>query len=674
MSPFIQSVAEPGQSEFGSEAGYAALSTEEAEAQSIHTDAQSELDKQEVQAVHLVVPTKDAEHNEDARSTQTRPSRWQRMMLDTWIPELLAITTSTSCLIAIAVVLSVFTGREPPTLPYGITLNAVIATLATASRSMLLYTVATALSQLKWCWYQKQRKIEDIQIFDDASRGPWGAFSLLIFLRARPLASFGAIITILALAFDPFVQLILTYPTRMVPSQVLTPPPVISAFDFMVESYSDQWTNALEAGIWSEPEAFYQLPSCPSSNCTWPPFHSIGWCHKCQDATASARFTNCDLDALWRNTDKSTSTGCYVDLGYTENDYLNTTIPVFEQLPEYSLGSTLAAPYSSRGAVTTDAVWMISSSFAQNGIGNSSTIMGVLDPVITLARVVIGFTDLDTNGPPTLSIDKAEECILSICDIEYKVSNVGKRASTKPLDKNFGWITRHEGQGGDPYRAPACWQKTEPIHRNDSLYACGSSHRQDSVFCPLSLANPSNLAGLDCTIGDDKTSRYAMSIDAHLSGQRQAVLNDDGSVFPLEFSSPAVQYIATHSLDKALAGISASLSQLSITAQNSTTKIHGTASVVQTYVQPAWYWLVFPFTLVIMSFAFLTLAIVQSKVKNVRPWKASVLPLLYHGLDESILSRQAAPETASGMARLAQDASVRLVYCNTAKKTGLKPT
>jgi hypothetical protein len=51
-------------------------------------------------------------------------------------------------------------------------------------------------------------------IQDAASRGPLGSAILLLALRTRPLASLGAVITIFAVAFDPFIQQIIRYPSR----------------------------------------------------------------------------------------------------------------------------------------------------------------------------------------------------------------------------------------------------------------------------------------------------------------------------------------------------------------------------------------------------------------------------------------------------------------------------
>ena len=47
--------------------------------------------------------------------------------------------------------------------------------------------IGASISQSKWLWYRQEepRALEDLQLFEDASRGPWGAVALLISIRAR---------------------------------------------------------------------------------------------------------------------------------------------------------------------------------------------------------------------------------------------------------------------------------------------------------------------------------------------------------------------------------------------------------------------------------------------------------------------------------------------------------
>lgn len=101
---------------------------------------------------------------------------------------------------------------------FGITLNTLVAVLSTLSRTALLVPVASCISQLKWIHLvAAPRPLREVQVFDDASRGPWGSLELIWKLHARTkLATWGSIITIMTLAMGPFTQQLLSYPSRSV--------------------------------------------------------------------------------------------------------------------------------------------------------------------------------------------------------------------------------------------------------------------------------------------------------------------------------------------------------------------------------------------------------------------------------------------------------------------------
>jgi hypothetical protein len=89
---------------------------------------------------------------------------------------------SIGCLIAVVVVVDAYDGERIPELVSGLTINAIISVLSTASRASLIFVVSATMGQLKWCWLRRSgRRIQDIQAMDDASRGPMGAFGVLVF-------------------------------------------------------------------------------------------------------------------------------------------------------------------------------------------------------------------------------------------------------------------------------------------------------------------------------------------------------------------------------------------------------------------------------------------------------------------------------------------------------------
>ncbi|MCJ1479503.1 hypothetical protein MMC13_008189 [Lambiella insularis] len=97
-----------------------------------------------------------------------------------------------------------------------------VAAVATVIRTPLLLVVAGGLNQSAWNWLAEKetsgdssrQALEDLEIFSEAAANSRNSIRLLIRTRGRYIASFGALITVLSLAFDAFVQQVLTTETQ----------------------------------------------------------------------------------------------------------------------------------------------------------------------------------------------------------------------------------------------------------------------------------------------------------------------------------------------------------------------------------------------------------------------------------------------------------------------------
>jgi hypothetical protein len=222
-------------------------------------------------------------------------------------------------------------------------------------------------------------------IQDAASRGPLGSLILLFSLRSRPLASLGAVITILALAFDPFIQQIVQYPS-ILSSDSGTAASVRRSLNFSINATSTDWLNAVSAGIWSGAEPFAQQPSCPSGNCTWMEYSSTGWCSKCE-AAIYANITDCRFDAKIFDVKRlNTTESCSVDFGHGNKIQVlgsYTTTDVVESAQQWSLEYT-----QNRSTIIKDVVWPLE--LLNNNLSwplSNETYAGVTNPVVALGYV-----------------------------------------------------------------------------------------------------------------------------------------------------------------------------------------------------------------------------------------------------------------------------------------------
>lgn len=115
----------------------------------------------------------------DSRTTQpVRPSA--SLQAGSWIFELLNLFIAFAAVASIIAVLAHFDDQPLPKWPYGITMNAPIALLVTIATAALAVPLSNGLSQLKWIHFKtSQAPLTDIELFDEASRGTWGAAKLL---------------------------------------------------------------------------------------------------------------------------------------------------------------------------------------------------------------------------------------------------------------------------------------------------------------------------------------------------------------------------------------------------------------------------------------------------------------------------------------------------------------
>jgi hypothetical protein len=138
-------------------------------------------------------------------------SSWGNYLYNWWLWEVASVFISVICMSCIILVLLVYHDKPIPSLPAGLTFNALVSLLATLSKAAMLVTVAACISQLKWHWFGQTRKMRDFELFDQASRGPWGALQLIARTRSPWLVGLGAVITVVALGVEPFMQQIISF-------------------------------------------------------------------------------------------------------------------------------------------------------------------------------------------------------------------------------------------------------------------------------------------------------------------------------------------------------------------------------------------------------------------------------------------------------------------------------
>lgn len=328
----------------------------------------------------------------------------------------------------IGVVVFVYDDHAAPSLPQGISLKAVVSVLATIPKSALLFMVAACICQPKWPWYHIQRNLNDLQLLDDASRGPLGSIKLLFTRIIQSITSIGALITVLTLALDPFLQQLISYPIKEIYTDS-TLASVSRATSFKIYSYDGPFAAAINAGIWTDPPI--QTPTCPTGNCTWPGYTSMVLCSRCGKVTEHAVLKDCDIEAYNPAIGDATSAilPCRVELA--DGGIINAPITVTfsNGTPDglnYSRDSVASVSILPGPPDTDSSTWYDRTDFG-DCLHTTGTHPGLEGPILAIGRASFLHGKDDDVAKSvydflSIQLQCAQEWVIDNCFADYTVS------------------------------------------------------------------------------------------------------------------------------------------------------------------------------------------------------------------------------------------------------------
>ncbi|VUC26724.1 unnamed protein product [Clonostachys rosea] len=170
---------------------------------------------------------------------------------------------------------------------------------------MTIILLAEAISQLKWNWFASHpRPLHDMYHFDQASRGPWGSFLLLIKARGRfiSFAWVAALVFLSGLVTSFLTQSTITYKKDLVvnPAGIVSAP-IAQAYPNPASDFNDfqriklgygMARSAYQAAIYTVNE-FWPVPqpNCSEVKCNWSSYSLLGMCASIRNVTDQLNLT-----------------------------------------------------------------------------------------------------------------------------------------------------------------------------------------------------------------------------------------------------------------------------------------------------------------------------------------------------------------------------------------------
>ncbi|KAJ5116552.1 hypothetical protein N7456_000900 [Penicillium angulare] len=536
----------------------------------------------------------------DDFSTASADSRKGRDALSTTAKACIGVGVTFGAFIIMTLTV-IYNGKQKPQLFKGITLNAIVSILATASKSSLMFVVGECIAQLRWVSFRESRQsLSYIQLYDSASRGPWGSLIILFKDKCRSLVTIGALIVIFTATFDPFMQQIVDYPVRPTQKQSEAAQVVQSRYLLPSAHKSKALTDAFNGGIWDD--SIEPKVSCPTGNCTWPNFRSVEMCTKCVDFDPS-NVTLSPWNAISFNSGLGQGQNISFNISILDGaplDYsVSITREIFQEQPReytyvmslpkyiYWVADSLVGPSNDKPMAP-----------AQNGLGH---LFGIDDPLMVTASVELNLMEMFSTNTSTFISDlmgnikvvKVTECALSICAREYAISVQSGDTSVKTLEEDFGRMYKVSSTKLE-IDEELCW-KPSPSPMTDwnttgqsELYWHTDNNGMQAQWRSMDLAN-------------------------------------------FEFCGVEPSWYYDEILALAVSALARNMSN---------TPIYGVVTTQDSYVTVRWQWLTLPAVLLVAGVLLLIATALVSTRGGARLWKSSTLPLMFHGLERDFLAQK----------------------------------
>jgi hypothetical protein len=485
-----------------------------------------------------------------------------------------------------------------------------------------------------------------------------GAIMLLFRTKGRSLAALGAVVIVLLLAIDSFFQQVVDLPNRWtlqlitgtIPRVVEYRPNFARSYKFGVESMvSDQLLQPVAKEFFysngTQPTPFGNgtrpdIPlSCPTNNCTWPPYETLAICGSCADVTdvLNPTYTCLNMTIEWSAAWFGPLKSVPYPNGTVCGQFLNVTSEKPTLLSGYILpeggNATSGEALLVRAIPLTDFDTKLPY-FADGSIAFKDIRYPILDALISSTRE-------GRHGVYHKHSPLVHECMLVWC--------------VRTMQSSYTWGLYKE-EIISTYFEPKAESDRWPWETFETPAGTWYSYTQNLTLAPPSARHSSN-----STLGSNDI--YQISNDSHSN-----IMNFFDDFFPSFYTAanittqPALRHrnygngpavrtmdwnpweypnnVTNHIERLALAMTS------TVRSSDSKVMLEGEAYLKEPYIEIRWVWLTFPLFLLVLSLVFLVATMIKTSGDGATGfWKTSAMPTLIYSLPKEAQGQFASSAT-----------------------------
>lgn len=396
--------------------------------------------------------------------------------------------------------------------------------------------------------------------------------------------------------------------------------------------------NAINDAVFNPNPLSETQPRCPTGNCTWPLFTSLGFCVKCQNI--SQRLQNSSTY------DKHNKSECDVfnegNGTYSSSTCNITTRDYAYRFPELN-GQVLETYTNEKRSFSTSidfyalidpAMYSPVPVFLVIRLNrNNKTAFNFTDGTSVWTTAFVTLIQISTQYPDYGDVLTADLCALSFCAQRRNVSVSLNRLSSTILQTVYGTNVVHQVNSSKP--------------STEWLSFTGENFNMTSP----SQVNETDYLDRFVSNWEDNLSTVMFSLEGNLT------VNSNVSDDSFATSNIMAAFNASSNMSMTMDNIVTTLTNYYRDSSNVT--VSGQAGQTEFYVQVSWPWITLPAFLVIAGNIFLILAMFETKRPGARIRKNSEVALLFHGLEESD-QELSALHTSSGIEHVASGTRVKV--------------